>query len=521
MKTTQYLFTLLFVFLLQTNHVNAQFGKLSKRFKKTSKAISKNTQKVTDTKQLLASFFDADFSTYPKLIKSKPYKEQVRNSGAVSRINKVDQLISLYLRDKSKWETKGFSKYQGFLKARISRLEPGVQGIQESAPAWFMLPFYHKTINNIKEELTGKTAENEAFKQKQYEDELQAKKEQGVADSLAYVQKAYDEFKMLTKERPYKEEEKIVSDFHKKNIGKIVFSKSNIVKDAPSSTKTTNYFTSNDEIYMATYLGKAIRNMYFKPKNVEKELYKDLLLSADNYNISIYIDGKKHYTPELRLNFEGMNEKFVEPLSYYASWHTKKRDGGYTSEDFIEIMRKLPRGKHKIKIVATVNTSINFQDPELQVQAYFEKNRYKNEELWEASKKSIDYKPEAPVFEGEFTINILGPMKSGYKWTTVKTGGLNKSASIKAGIKKVEQKDGSKVIGVKVESDSYGIARNSLTGVILYRYVVATVAFKSKRNGLPYKFRKTYKQRYNGSKYQTTWYANTAAIGGVYRLLDL
>lgn len=521
MKTTQYLLILLLVLFLQTNQANAQFGKLSKRFKKTSKSISKNTNKVADTKQLLNSFFNADFSTYPKLIKSKAYKKQVRNSGAVSRINKVDQLISLYLRDKSKWEAKGFSKYQGFLKARISRLDPGVKGIQEAAPAWFMLPFYHKTINNIKEELEGKIAKNEALKQKQYEDELQAEKEQEVADSLAYVQKAFDEFKLLTKERPYKEEEKIVSEFHKNNVGKIVFSKTEITKNAVETTKITNYFTSNDEIYMAAYLKKAIRNTYYKPKNVEKELYKDLLLSADNYLLTIYIDGKKHTTPELRLNLKGKSDKYVEPLSYYGAWHAKKTDGGYTSEDFIKIMRKLPKGKHKIKIIATVSTSINFQDPEMQVQAYFEKNRYKNEELWKASKKSIDFKPEMPVFEGEFTINILGPMKSGYKWTAVKKGALNKNSIVKTGIKKVEQKDGSTVIGVKVESDNYGIARNNLTGAILYRYVVATVAFKSKKNGLPFKFRKTYKQRYNGSRYQSTWYSNTPAIGGVYSLLDM
>ncbi len=521
MKKHNCFIVLLVLSLLNINYANAQFGSLKKKMKKVSTSISKKNKEVTKTKNKLDKIITPSLSTFPVLIKSDPYKEQVKSSGAISKINKLDQLIVIYLRENDKWKNKGFLKYKGFLKSKIVRIETGITGVKNSAPIWFMLPFYYKTLNKLKTQLENGDQEHEKNKQIAYENELQTQSDKKAADSTAFVQSVYDDFDLLKQERPSQEEEEITSDLHRQNIGKIVFSKTHIPDNAPASFKTTTNFHTNDEIHVAAYLGKGIKNTYYKPTKAVKDNYKDLLLNADNYYLEYYIDGKRYEKKYFSMDMTS-NNLDREVLSFKGGWHIKNNRGGYTDEAFIETMRTLPKGKHTIKIVGRVSPYIVFKDPEIRIQAYFEKDYHAREDLFKLLKLKtrVETKPEKPIFEGEFTIDIQGTMVSGYKMSDYKAGRLNSNTALIAGIKRANKANGTNLIKLKIVADDYGITRNKYSGAVVSRYVKVVTAFKSKRNGLNYIYSSYYTQIFDGQKFQSTW-TDGGPLGNVVDLLDL
>lgn len=482
---------------------NAQFG----NFKKKLNKAAENVNKAKTTKEKISKLVVPSLSAFPAFVKTAAYKDQVRSSGALSRVNRLDQLIVLYLRDEAKWKAKGFTPYKGFLNSKISRIESGKKDVSEQAPTWFMLPFYTKVIRDLKSDLEAATiqntkSENEAEiarEQKQREDKLAEFR----ADSTNYVTNIDAQFNQLKVETPV-EEAKIVSNVHKENVGKIVFSKSDIPLDAPSASQLTTSFTSNDQIFMRAYLSQAVQNMNFNPDNPAKDSYKDIILNPEDIYLKVFVDGKEMGEQLGLSNTMGVNKNDeVAALSFATCWHREESSGRYRNLNLIKFMRKLPKGKHTVRVEGHAYARLNFEDPDLMKESYFEEDYEKRKELIELAKAEVEMKTKTPIFKGEFTINIIGLMASGIKWKNVIPGKLDANSSLKSILKKTLINDGVNLKSFRILEDDYSMIRNEYSGAVLSRYVTVMVAYKE--DGLMYSCRYVYKQTFDGLKFQKTW----------------
>lgn len=506
MREIKYSIVILLLNVLSVNVANAQLGGLSKRIKNKTENINKGNKDVRNKMKKADKMIVPSLSTFPALVQTDAYKEQVRSSGAASRINRLDQLIVLYLRDKNEWKAKGFNSYRGFLNSKISRVETGKKGVFEQAPTWYVLPFYQKVLKDMKSELKGATEQNEVAENEAEEAANQAARDKEAADSLAYVQKIDEEFNFLKKEGPHQPEQPIKTDFHRKHVGQLVFSKTPISIDNPSETQLTTNFTSNDEIHMRGYLEKALRNTYYKPDNPKKEIYKDLLLSPQHLSFTYYVDGKEVENKNLFVSMSNKTKDGLERTSFSHSWHYLDHNGYYFPERFIKFARALSKGKHTIRIEAYVTADLTFKDPDIQKQAYFEENYYIRQDLYDSSEVTVKMDDRKnPIFAGEFTIDIQGPMTTGRKWSHIKSGKMNSNSSVKAALRKQITNDDTEIVDLKILSDDYRMVRNKYSGVVMARFVTVAVLFKSSRDGLIYSGMVDYKQEHNGSSFQNSW----------------
>lgn len=514
--------TLLICFL-SVNHVNAQFGDLKNKVNKTKESVNKKNKDLKTKGKKVNKMIVPEPSAFPALVQTDAYKQQVRSSGASSKINRVDQLVVLYLRDKQKWKAKGFQSYKGFLTARISRVEDGRKGVFDMAPTWYMLPFYTKIIKEMKSELKNSETENTIAENAAYDAEVKEKRDKYVADSLTYLKEVDQEFAELKISRPLKKEQEILSDMHRNNIGKVVFSRMEIPIENPSNSQLTSNFTSDDEIYMRAYIGKAVRNIDLNPTNPKKEIYNDLLLRSNGFYMEYYVDGKKTSYREdgLYSTMDNEERNGLEPLTFSDSWHAKdpNKPGYYRSTSFIEYIRTLSKGKHTIEIKAySSDVELDFTDPDLAKEARFEPNYNIREDLWDSSKVTVENTSNTLLFEGEFTMNVTGPMPSGYKWSSVEAGKMNNNSAVRSGIRSAMNAGNLEIVDFKIVSDDYDFRRNELTGIVLSRHVLVAVAYKSKR-GILYRGYKYYVQNHNGSSFQKTWLPG--GFTGSSKLLDM
>ena len=502
------------------NSAFSQLGDLKKKLKNKTEAINKGNKEVKNKGKKLDKMIVPSLSTFPALVETEPYKEQVKSSGASSRVNRLDQLVVLYLNDKAEWEAKGFNSYKGFLKAKLSRIESGRDGVKDMAPTWFVLPFYTKVIRDIETALEDAVAQNEQAENEQYEAQVQQKRNEAIADSISYVEGIDNEFNALKEERLFRKQEEIVSDLHRNNVGKIVFSKSKIPVNNPSEGQLTNSFNINDPIYIRAYLDKAIRNTYYNPTNPQKEIYKDLVFSPHHFQLKFFVDGKQteYQRDGVFLTMKNDEVDGIEPLTFSDSWHVPNDKGVYSSTSFIEYIRTLSKGKHTIRIEAYTPAELSFKDPDIQKQAYFEEDYYTRQDLNNSTDASVSYSPEKPVMSGEFTINVTGPMPSGNTWGEITPGRMNSNSSLKAAVKKAIVADGTKLIDFKVISDDYSMIRNELSGIVTGRYIKVAIAYYSKNRGIKYSGYLYYKQTHNGTTFQKTWF-QTGDMSGR-RLLD-
>lgn len=135
----------------------------------------------------------------------------------------------------------------------------------------------------------------------------------------------------------------VKTDFHKKNIGKLAFAKSNVSDDG-TGVQTT-FTNPSAGIYAKAFMAQSIKNWYA------------LKGKGDSYSgelIARFIINGKEYLVE-----ETISKEEIEKATTigFALCPTNEKDNNWIAKMFIYILSTLPAGKHKIDI------SVRVQDP--------------------------------------------------------------------------------------------------------------------------------------------------------------
>lgn len=316
------------------------------------------------------------------------------------------------------------------------------------------------------------------------------------------LQKYGDEQMNLLDQMKYKKEpvpdQGMINELHKANVGKIVFSKSEIVKSETSSANWTNTFNMGDDIYSRIYLSRSMTN----------EAYSIGTFVQNNFRYRITIDGNKQTTDVAA----GGNYLISGDEEVYNSWTTfqigispKKEDVEYYPAYEVYVMFsklwKLPAGKHTVKIEAV------FDIPEDDVRGGG------NDYLY-----TTKFGPERVIAEGEFTINITeeGKLIAGrklcksYDWINYKTPQVPDAFSM---VSKAANPD-EKVIKVVLLHNDWTYNRNYY-GVILSREIAGRAIYQDVNTKLCYLVDLTFYQENissGGSSYGATTFSRTGRL---------
>jgi hypothetical protein len=203
----------------------------------------------------------------------------------------------------------------------------------------------------------------------------------------------------------------IINDLHRSNVGKVVFSNAEIVKDATSSSNFKNSFNLGDDIYSRVYLDKSFTN---EGNSI------GYISQFTDFHLRMTVEGQKFdVLPNTKIDPSGVQQPcLIEgpwgyPLSKVAEdpeikdkWttfqiaispkQTEVKD--YPSaeyRDFFYRMYQLPVGKHKVKLEVVfdipcdeVNKGNYGTDPDT------------------GRKWSTKFGPEKVLAAGEFEINV-------------------------------------------------------------------------------------------------------------------
>jgi len=273
----------------------------------------------------------------------------------------------------------------------------------------------------------------------------------------------------------------ITNDLHKANIGKIVFSKTEILKDATSSAQFANSFTMGDDIYARIYLSRSMTN--------EAGAIGDYV--AQNFRYRITIDGNAQTTPVSA----GGNYLISGDEETYSKWTTfqigiapKQVDVSYYPRNEVNVMfsrlYKLPAGSHTVKI-----------------EAVFE-----------------GHDRERIIGSGEFTINITDAGKilagkklcPGFTWLNNHVELVPDAVTMVSGGARAEEK----ILKVVVLDNDWTYIRNGY-GVILSREINGKAIGQNTVNKLCYEIDVKFFQENissGGSKYGSTTYSRTGEL---------
>lgn len=200
--------------------------------------------------------------------------------------------------------------------------------------------------------------------------------------------------------------------FHDSNVGKIVFSKSEIVKGQENPGSIVNSFTSSDNIYSRVYMAHSIG---YECANMG-------ICYGDPYHSTIYrytVDGGKYsfsksYFDDGTMTFNGVSE---DQMNKWTTWQPalspSSKDGYGTSElqFFYSMIEFLPAGNHTVKLEIVIDI------PEDQQPA-----GSRTEE--NCRKYTTKFGEEKVLAVGEFTLEVKEADKSKIK---SKTGALSKA----------------------------------------------------------------------------------------------
>lgn len=196
-------------------------------------------------------------------------------------------------------------------------------------------------------------------------------------------------------------------DFHDANVGKIVFSKSEIVKGQEDASAMTNSFSTSDNIYSRVYMNHSIG---YECANMG-------ICYSDPYHSTAYrfvVDGGKYdlsksYFDKGEMTFNSVDE---ELLQKWTTWQPaispESKDGYGTSEMqfFYSMLEFLPAGKHTIKFEIVIDVP---EDKKTDYETY---------------DYTTKFGPEKVVASGEFTLDVKEADKAMIK---TKTGSKSKA----------------------------------------------------------------------------------------------
>ncbi len=247
----------------------------------------------------------------------------------------------------------------------------------------------------------------------------------------------------------------VKTDFHKNNLGKLVFAKSDVPADGAGATNSFANLAGG--IYARAFMPQSIKNWY-APKGRSNSYSQNLL-------ISFSVNGKE-YTAESAVSKDDA-EKATSIAFLFLP--TAEKDNSGISKMFVYTVSTLPAGKHKI------NVSVRVQDP------------------------GIDFKDRYLLGEGtiEVTINAAERDAIVKKYGDKFEGNINtyQDKALAALIKQQYPAIAHKVWGEE-------IVRNVL-GQIIYRTVVVDCAYKNAK-GEHVVDRREVKQEYVGGQWSKT-----------------
>ncbi|MCB9195849.1 MAG: hypothetical protein H6598_06470 [Flavobacteriales bacterium] len=200
--------------------------------------------------------------------------------------------------------------------------------------------------------------------------------------------------------------------FHEANVGKIVFSKAEIIKGQENPSAMTSSFTTADNIYSRVYMAHSIG---YECANMG-------ICFGDPYHQTIYrytVDGGKYsfsksYYDDGTMTFNGVSE---DQMNKWTTWQpaispsSKEGYGTHELQFFYSMIEFLPAGSHTIKLEIVIDI------PEDQQPA-----GSRTEE--NCRKYTSKFGEEKVLAVGEFTLEIKEADKAKIK---AKTGALSKA----------------------------------------------------------------------------------------------
>ncbi len=271
------------------------------------------------------------------------------------------------------------------------------------------------------------------------------------------------------------------SDFHKDNLGKVVFfTKKPIIKSENSSSININ-FKAGDFIYAMAYLPGS---------------FKDLTEARNAIKVTttIYVDGTKKTAHEFGMSWALLQENktylFMEIIPNPA---TNKQSG---PAKFAKSLATISPRNHEIKVSLTglgigLSNSVSFAEGTFNIDCSTGQDQLAN--------YALKYKEKtlAGVYMPSAKMNNSGLIQS-MKQALINEGWENN--------KKVQR--------VVITGSDWKIYKHSLTGKTLYRTIPAAVAFKTSGGECKY-WNLTFKQVYSGTGYGKT------VVGGVGSIVEL
>lgn len=267
----------------------------------------------------------------------------------------------------------------------------------------------------------------------------------------------------------------IQGDFHKSNIGKIVFSKKPTDKDLNTQGVSTT-FNVGDYIYGRIYLQTCVAN-YKVYKNLNPIAKKN---EAGGVSLRVYFDNKKDYITIGLKDFSGAQTTITQKG---FSLNAEGDQAQYNDEDFINALNALSVGQHTCR---------------LELWGYYAPQTPMGYE---------EYSTKTSIASGEFIIDKKkgSSVKLGRTFASVEAKMTDTDLESRA--LKALQEYGKKLgwsetfTAIKITEEDWSIEYNQYTGAIVDRRIICTALAKQLDGSCSIQSF-AFIQDYNGNGYQ-------------------
>ena len=271
------------------------------------------------------------------------------------------------------------------------------------------------------------------------------------------------------------------SDFHKNNVGKVVFfSKRPKIKSENSST-VKDHYKAGDFIYAMAYLEGS---------------FKDLAEARNAIKVTttIYVDGTEKTSHEFGMSWATLQEDktylFIEIIPDPA---TNTHSG---PAKFAKALTNISPREHEIKVTLTglgigLSNIIPFAEGTFRLDCSTGQERLANYAIKYREKSLNDVYMPASKMNNPALIQSMKQALQNEGWENDK-----------------------KVQRIVITGSSWKVYKHNITGKTLYRTIPAAAAFKTSDGECKY-WNLTFKQVYNGTSYENT------VVGGVGSIVDL
>ncbi len=269
------------------------------------------------------------------------------------------------------------------------------------------------------------------------------------------------------------------SQFHRENVGQIVFSNTMVSKEYPNSNLKTE-FNISDRIYGRVFLDKSPQNtpLYFDDGRLT-----DCSICTIKYKVFV-----NQVEQEEVLENKALLSSDENTWTTRQVWLNPDPADDPADPAWVAIVNRLPAGKHHIWIEYFVTGGTN-----------------------------VSAKKASAV--GKFTL-VKKPgesLKIGKNWASLRQG-LNDNNLEELLVKRANEeykltKNGSKYLKAKIYANGWTVLRNRLTGVPEYKWI-EVYFLEKKKDGTCYAQTFPVTQQYDGNKYVNT----QIQLGAVYSL---